>query len=72
MNEVTRTPMDEHLEFETPTTSEQISILFGRWLLHYFYPWVPGNDTWVDVERRAYTTSELFELFKEEILNNES
>lgn len=67
-----RTPMDEQLVFIVPTNPDEISVLFGRWLLHYFYPWVPGNDTWVDVERRAYTTSELFELFKEEILNNES
>lgn len=67
-----RTPMDEHLEFTIPTDSSEISILFGRWLLHYFYPWNPGNDTWVDVEKNWYYTEELFKLFKEEILDNES
>ena len=61
--------MDEHLEFETPTTPEEVSILFARWLLHYFYPWNPGNDTWVDVEKNWHTTTELFEEFKKEILN---
>lgn len=69
---MSRAPMDEQLVFIVPTEPNEISILFGRWLLHHFYPWTPGDDTWVDVESRSYTTPELFELFKEEILNNES
>lgn len=64
-----RTPMDEQLVFIVPTNPDEISVLFGRWLLHYFYPWSPGNDTWVDVEKTWYTTDELFEEFKKEILN---
>ncbi len=72
MTKVTRTPMDEDLEFVPPTNPDEISILFGRWLLHYFYPWTPGDDTWVDVENNSYYTTELFELFKKEILNDES
>jgi hypothetical protein len=66
-----RTPVDEHFEFKIPTNSDDISILFGRWLLHYFSPWNPGEDTWIDVEKRFYYTTELFELFKKEILSNE-
>lgn len=69
MDKSVKIPMDEHLEFEIPTNSDEISILFGRWLLHYFYPWNPGNDTWVDVEKNWYTTNELFEEFKKEVLN---
>lgn len=69
MDKSLKTPMDEPLVFETPTNPDEISILFGRWLLHYFYPWNPGNDTWVDVEKTWYTTDELFEEFKKEILN---
>lgn len=69
MDNTLRTLMDEQLEFKTPTNSDEINILFGRWLLHYFYPWNPGHDTWVDVEKNWYTTTELFEEFKKEILN---
>ena len=72
MDKSLRIPMDGHLEFETPTTPDDISILFGRWLLHYFYPWNPGHDTWVDVEKNWYTTDELFEEFKKEILNEQN
>lgn len=69
MDDTLRTPMDEPLMFKTPTNPDEISILFGRWLLHYFYPWNPGNDTWVDVEKNWYTTDELFKEFKKEMLN---
>ena len=69
MDKSVRIPMDNHLEFKTPTNQDEISILFGRWLLHYFYPWNPDDDTWVDVEKTWYTTDELFEEFKKEILN---
>ena len=69
-NSVNRTPMDEHLDFKIPSNPDDISVLFGRWLLHYFYPWNPGEDTWVDVEKKSYSTTELFELFKKEILDN--
>ena len=69
-NSVNRTPMDEHLDFKIPSNPDDISVLFGRWLLHYFYPWNPGEDTWVDVEKKSYYTTELFESFKKEILSN--
>lgn len=66
-----RIPIDDHLEFKISTNPDEISVLFGRWLLHYFSPWNPGDDTWVDVENKSYYTNELFEIFKEELLNHE-
>lgn len=66
-----RTPVDEHFEFKIPKSSDEIAELFGRWLLHYFYPWNPGDDTWIDMDKNGYTTSELFLMFKKEILNHE-
>lgn len=72
MDKSVRIPMDNHLEFKTPTNQDEISILFGRWLLHYFYPWNPDDDTWIDVDKKGNTTIELFEEFKKEILNEQN
>lgn len=41
-----------------------VIIGFGDWLNFYFEPWNPDDFTWIDSEKKAYSTEELYEEFK--------
>jgi hypothetical protein len=45
----------------------EVSIAFGTWLNLYFECWNPDDNTWIDSNKEAFTTEELFYQFSIEL-----
>jgi len=53
----------ENLDF---TNVDEVAVGFAAWLNLYFEPWAPNHGTWIDMNRYAFTTEELYEEFIKE------
>ena len=53
----------KEVDFSDP---DETALAFGCWLNLYFEPWAPNHSTWIDMDKHAYTTEELYNEFIKE------
>ena len=72
MNKIHKEPSKEkdfnnYLKSIDKKNPREVAIAFGRWLNLYFECWNPDDDTWIDSNKEAFTTEELFYQFSVEL-----